>query len=118
MKRVTTIDVAREAGVSQTTVSLVLSGRKDISISEDTKTRVFETAQRIGYRRLSDHSSRKRPRHSTRPLKKLIGLLVPNMLNLFFTNVTCYIERYAAIHGYQVIVSNIERKIEQEEAKL
>lgn len=43
-------DVARHAGVSRATVSLVLNGRTDIAIPEATRTRVLEAARTLGYR--------------------------------------------------------------------
>ncbi|MFC8380877.1 LacI family DNA-binding transcriptional regulator [Nocardia sp. NPDC057272] len=49
MARVTSLDVAREAGVSQTTVSFVLNGKNEFGISETTRRLVLETAQRLGY---------------------------------------------------------------------
>ncbi|GAA4668045.1 LacI family DNA-binding transcriptional regulator [Frondihabitans cladoniiphilus] len=49
MKRATSVDVAREAGVSQTTVSFVLNGRSDMGISESTRSQVLEVAKRLGY---------------------------------------------------------------------
>lgn len=49
-KRVTIADVAREAGVSTTTVSRVLNQRiGNIRISSETKKRIFDAAQRLGY---------------------------------------------------------------------
>ncbi|MBD9729479.1 LacI family DNA-binding transcriptional regulator [Streptomyces sp. ID-01-6.2a] len=49
MPRVTSKDVAREAGVSQTTVSFVLNGREEHGLSAETRRRVLETAERLGY---------------------------------------------------------------------
>ncbi|MEU9173880.1 LacI family DNA-binding transcriptional regulator [Streptomyces sp. NPDC048420] len=49
MPRVTSKDVAREAGVSQTTVSFVLNGREEHGLSAETRRRVLETANRLGY---------------------------------------------------------------------
>ncbi|MDX3798344.1 LacI family DNA-binding transcriptional regulator [Streptomyces sp. AK04-3B] len=49
MPRVTSKDVAREAGVSQTTVSFVLNGRDEHGLSAETRRRVLETAKRLGY---------------------------------------------------------------------
>lgn len=49
MAGVTSADVARESGVSRTTVSYVLSGREGVSISEETRRRVRETGRRLGY---------------------------------------------------------------------
>lgn len=48
-KRVTAVDVARCAGVSQTTVSIVLSDRRDINIPEATRDRIKKCAEELGY---------------------------------------------------------------------
>ena len=47
--RVTTRDIAKEAGVSQTTVSLVLNNNTNISISSETRAHVIKVAERMGY---------------------------------------------------------------------
>lgn len=44
-------DVARAAGVSQATVSLVLNGVAGVRVSDQTRARVVEEAERLGYRR-------------------------------------------------------------------
>ncbi len=44
-------DVARSAGVSQATVSLVLNGVAGVRISDQTRARVIEAAGELGYRR-------------------------------------------------------------------
>lgn len=49
-KRPTSTDVARAAGVSQTTVSFVLNDRPGQSIPEETRQRVLEAARRLNYR--------------------------------------------------------------------
>lgn len=49
MPRSTSFDVARLAGVSRATVSYVLNGRKDQSISEGTRQRVQEAARQLDY---------------------------------------------------------------------
>lgn len=46
---ITTYDIAREAGVSRTTVSYVLNGRMDIAIPEQTRLRVLDIAKKMGY---------------------------------------------------------------------
>ncbi|WP_139806670.1 LacI family DNA-binding transcriptional regulator [Deinococcus hopiensis] len=43
-------DVARVAGVSQTTVSFVLNGRDEAGIAEETKARIAQAVQQLGYR--------------------------------------------------------------------
>ena len=47
--RPTSADVATEAGVSRTTVSFVLNGRTDVKIPDDTRRRVLDAAERLGY---------------------------------------------------------------------
>jgi DNA-binding LacI/PurR family transcriptional regulator len=47
--RVTSAEVARHSGVSRTTVSYVLNGAPNQSISEATRRRVLDTAERLGY---------------------------------------------------------------------
>ncbi|MDG9724365.1 LacI family DNA-binding transcriptional regulator [Streptomyces sp. DH41] len=49
-KRVTSGDVARAAGVSQTTVSFVLNNRLDQGISDETRSKVLEAVRSLGYR--------------------------------------------------------------------
>ncbi len=48
-RRVTTSDIAREAGVSRATVSYVLNETPNSGIPEDTALRIRATAQRLGY---------------------------------------------------------------------
>ena len=49
MKRVTSADVAREVGVSRATVSYLLNNTPGQTISEETRRRVLEAADRLGY---------------------------------------------------------------------
>ncbi|MGW1024704.1 LacI family DNA-binding transcriptional regulator [Streptomyces sp. NPDC002577] len=44
------VDVARVAGVSKATVSKVLNGRQDLSVRPETRQRVHEAAESLGYR--------------------------------------------------------------------
>jgi LacI family transcriptional regulator len=67
--RITMKDVAVRAGVSQSTVSFVLNGLEDMRISAETRRRVMEAADALGYR----------PRAAGRPPKSL-GLSVIGMM--------------------------------------
>ena len=49
-RRPTMVDVANEARVSQTTVSLVLNHADGARLSAETRKRVVEAAARLGYR--------------------------------------------------------------------
>lgn len=48
-RRVTSVDVAREAGLSRTTVSFVLNDTPHKQISQATRQRVLDAASRLGY---------------------------------------------------------------------
>ncbi|MFC4043636.1 LacI family DNA-binding transcriptional regulator [Dactylosporangium siamense] len=48
--RVTLLDVAQRAGVSRTTASFVLTGRRDMRISADAEQRVLRAARELDYR--------------------------------------------------------------------
>ncbi|MCF9243863.1 LacI family DNA-binding transcriptional regulator [Vibrio parahaemolyticus] len=49
-KKITMSDIAAAAGVSQSTVSLVLNGSTSVKIAEATKRKVLETAESLGYK--------------------------------------------------------------------
>lgn len=49
MKRATSKDVARLAGVSQTTVSFVMNNTPGVSLSDETRRRVIEAARELQY---------------------------------------------------------------------
>jgi len=66
-------DVARESGVSQATVSLVLNGVAGVRVSEQTRARIIETAERLNYRRSS------RVRADPREISS-IGLIIDDLL--------------------------------------
>src|SRR5687767_4900772 len=50
LKRVTMTDVAQAAGCSQSTVSVVLNGTPGIKISRETRDRVTQAVETLGYR--------------------------------------------------------------------
>jgi DNA-binding LacI/PurR family transcriptional regulator len=77
-ERVTSVDVARRAGVSQSTVSLVFSGKAPGRISGRTEAAVRAAAEELGYR----------PNAAARALKtgaaRTVALVVPDVTNPFF----------------------------------
>ncbi|STQ14473.1 LacI family transcriptional regulator [Enterobacter cloacae] len=56
--KVTMNDIARAAGVSQATVSLVLNQSRNIKLSDDTRQRVINVATELGYDRLPPFTPR------------------------------------------------------------
>jgi LacI family transcriptional regulator len=96
--RITTHDVAARAGVSQATVSLVLSGNPRARVSAETRARVQRVASELGYR----------PNLLARGLVQrrsfAIGVVVPDLGNPFYTDVVAGVERVAVDEGYAVLL--------------
>ncbi|WP_242894894.1 LacI family DNA-binding transcriptional regulator [Actinomadura litoris] len=95
--RPTSKDVAHEAGVSQSTVSLVLGGKWSGRISPATAASVREAAERLGYR----------PNQAARNLRlgttRTVLLMVPTLTAPFFGPVHTGAVRVAARHGFGVV---------------
>lgn len=107
MKRPTSNDVAKLAGVSQATVSLILNGNEKITFSQDTKDRVIAAAEELGYKL---PARKKRDRNSTR----MILVFTPTLTNHYYSELVQYVEEYSEQLGYHVIVCNTFRKPELE----
>ena len=92
----TSVDVARRAGVSQSTVSLVFSGKGRGRVSEETQERVRRCARELGYR----------PNVAAQALRlgrsRAVALLVPDVTNPFFSRVLRGAQRAAQAAGYTV----------------
>ena len=97
ISRVTMMDVARRAGVSQPLVSLVIGGSPRARVADATRERILEAARELGYR----------PNVIARSLVRgrayAIGLIIPDLSNPFFVDVVRGAERVAADQGYAVL---------------
>lgn len=87
-------DVAALAGVSLGAVSAVLNGNGRLSAS--TRKRVQSAIQRLGYR--PDLYASNLARRRTR----VLGVVVSNLQNPFFSETAQAMEEEAAAHGYQI----------------
>ncbi|MFF5786865.1 LacI family DNA-binding transcriptional regulator [Streptomyces sp. NPDC012693] len=96
--RPTSRDVARTAGVSQATVSLVLGDKWRGRVSERTAGAVREAARSLGYR----------PNLAARNLRlgrtRTVLLVVPALTNEFFAHVYTGAAAEAARHGFGVVL--------------
>src|SRR5260370_27424831 len=61
-KPLTSVDVARKAGVSRTAVSYVLNGIQNTHVSEETRSKVLQAAQELGYHMHSSAQSLRKGR--------------------------------------------------------
>jgi LacI family transcriptional regulator len=98
--RATIGDVAREAGVSITTVSHTLNGTR--FVAEPTRLRVLAAVERLSYEVNSVAQSLKRNRSHA------IGLVITDISNPFFTSLVRGIEDVANQAGYSVILCNTD----------
>ena len=108
MKKVTSQDVAARAGVSQSAVSLILNESDKVLFNEETRQRVVQAAQELGY----ELPKRKKRAPSSRT--GILLLFTPSLNNPFYAELVQTVESYADACGYCVIVCNTLRKPELE----
>ncbi|WML45679.1 catabolite control protein A [Neobacillus sp. PS3-40] len=103
---ITIYDVAREANVSMATVSRVVNGNPNVK--PVTRKKVSEVIDRLGYR----------PNAVARGLasKKTttVGVIIPDISNIFFAELARGIEDIATMYKYNIILSNSDQNKEKE----
>lgn len=106
---ITIKEIGQLAGVSKTTVSKVINN-KDESISQETRERI----QRI----IKEHNYVPNKLAQSLVTKKTntIGLLIPDIRNPFFTDVSRGVEDKAHESGYNVILCNTDEDAEREQS--
>ncbi|WP_051697259.1 LacI family DNA-binding transcriptional regulator [Thioclava indica] len=99
-RRPTIIDVARKAGVSKSTVSLVL--RNSPAVREDTRGEVREAMAEIGY---VYNRAAANMRMSN---AGLIGLVINDLRNPFFAEFATSLQMALAEKGYSTVIANTD----------
>ncbi|MDT3405239.1 LacI family DNA-binding transcriptional regulator [Mucilaginibacter terrae] len=106
-KEITIYDIARALNISAATVSRALMDHPSVNIN--TKKRVQEAAQEMGYRS-NQMASNLRKRKSN-----IIGIIVGNLNSSFMSNVIAGVEKELSDAGYNLIISqsldNINKEI-------
>jgi DNA-binding LacI/PurR family transcriptional regulator len=97
---VTTHDVARRAGVSQATVSMVMGNNPTARVAQATRERVLRAAEDLGYR------PNLLARGLVRGRSYAVGVVVPDLSNPFFLDVVTGVQRVAAETGYAVLAAD------------
>ncbi|MEM8565186.1 MAG: substrate-binding domain-containing protein [Bacteroidota bacterium] len=104
--QVTIKDIARELGISPSTVSRALKDHPDIS--PETKRVVSELAEKLNYQPNSIALSLRHSKSNT------IGVVIPQVVHWFFSTVISGVEDIAYGAGYSVIVSQSNESYERE----
>ncbi len=108
-KKVTTRDIAQKCGLSQTTVSMILSGRPDIHFSEETVEKVFQTAQEMGY------VYKKREKKEKTDSSKIILIMCPSLSTEYYTTLVRTITKSAGNKGLNTLTAYTLRDVDTEE---
>lgn len=99
-RRPTILDVAKKAGVSKSTVSLVLQESK--TVKDSTRVVVREAMAEIGY--VYNRSAATLRSASS----GLIGLVINDLRNPFFTEFAASLQMTLADHGYATVIANTD----------
>ena len=109
-KKVTIKDVAREAGVSHATVSMVFTGER--RISDKTREKVLDIARKMKYVPNLGASNLRSGK------TKLIGFIVNDLSNPVYGKMAQTAEAIAVERGYQLIISDHQWNPEAEAAAI
>ena len=99
-------DVARHAGVSVATVSHVLN--KTRHVTDATRERVMESIRVLGY--VPDPMARSFKMGK----RNMVGFIVPDIANLFWSIMIEEVENTLAAHGYHLIIANTKETEQRE----
>lgn len=99
-------DVAKIAGVSPATVSRVMNGTANVDA--DKRQRVYEAIKQTGF--VPNEVARSLYKKSA----KLIGLIIPSITNLFFTELADSVEKAADKSGFRVVYYNTDNNPDKE----
>ncbi|MFA5447053.1 MAG: LacI family DNA-binding transcriptional regulator [Sphaerochaeta sp.] len=109
-KRVTIKDVAALADVSMSTVSLILKDEQNNRFPEATRKRVLDAVKELQYQP-AVYAQQMRGKHL-----QVIGLIIPDLANHYYPEVTSGFTKQANELGYNVILLNSNNSISQEQS--
>src|SRR6188474_3851887 len=108
--QVTIKDIARELGISPSTVSRALKDHPDIS--KETKKAVNELAEKLNYQPNIVALNLRQKKTNT------IGVIIPELVHFFFSTVISGIEDVAYQAGYSVILAQSNESFEREKTDI
>ncbi|WP_175418965.1 LacI family DNA-binding transcriptional regulator [Aureibaculum algae] len=94
-------DIASDLNLSKTAVSLVLNNRgNENKISQKTQKRIIDYAKKHNYK------PNQLARGLSRGKSETIGLIIPNISDIFYAKIASHIEKKAKLYGYTVVYSS------------
>ena len=108
-KRTTTRDIAKACFVSQSAVSMILSGREDIHFAPETIERVKRTAREMGYEYKARVKKKKTGTNDT------IMIMCPSLATQYYTTLIQFITQKAQEQGLCTLTAYTNRSREREE---
>lgn len=97
---ITIYDVAREAEVSMATVSRVVNGNTNVKPS--TRAKVLKVIEELDYRPNAVARGLASKRTTT------VGVIIPDVTNLFFSSLALGIDDIASMYNYNIILENAD----------
>ena len=104
--KVTAKDVAARAGVSPTTVSMILSGKNSSKFPEKTIHKVIEACNELGYIRMGSTASAYDD--------NVLVAIAPTYSNLYYVHMVDAMQHRAKELGYSLLTFNTFREMSQE----
>lgn len=105
-KEITIYDIAKKLNLSAATISRALKDHP--AINRNTKKKILETAESMGYRSNTFASNLRRRKTNT------LGVLVPRLNSNFMSIVLSAMEKTAAEAGYHILISQSNESADKE----
>ena len=107
--KITTRDIAARCGISQTTVSMILSEKEGVRFSKETVETVKSTAEKMGYK------YKRRGVRETNLAQNTIMILVPSLSSQYYTTIISAVTEYATKKNLDISVGITLREKKREE---
>lgn len=106
-KKVTLSELAKHAGVSATTVSMILSGRQGTSFGKETTEKVLRIAHEMGYVPSQKHTA-------IRQGIKTVIIACPNISNQYYSRIAQAIQQEAIANSFSTLIFTHYRDLKKE----
>ena len=105
-KRVTMVDIAKEVGLAQSSISMILNHKSSSKFSQETIDRVYQACEKLGYKFNAHTSSNNN--------SNIIAIISENPTIPYYSQLSQQIDYISSSYGYRTITCNISRSKELE----